>query len=547
MGQSTDEIGTEVSLDELRELLARPAAAPVALALEFVAPDETADAQHSGKAALLPEGHVWRDPVTGTPRVPLQLCEYLAYRTSLAYETKDRIETYLTRCCEGVDLFEFFDSRNDQRFASTHSQGYAFRHEGKAFLIFRGTEGLDDWSFNLADAQTDSFTNPNDRRLRKLRSRFRDVEAIVGDKEPGRHMGFALAWGVLRDQVEAWLKRVEAASGGPIPIVCSGHSLGGAIALLCAFELARKRGPDAIAAVITFGAPDVGAVEFAQVYDRLIGERTVRLESTGDLVPAIMRRWYYCYLYELRHWAKSAFTLEKSASFKSVGQGWSFAQEPPLEPGDIELAILSMKRAAEEAIREAEKRKGEAEAASARPATAGAAAPQGGAAPAAPKAPTTTPTIVTAAPGPDAPSASPQASPPAGSDGGTKAVQGSADATPAGSGSKVVVWVVFGVFIVAGTLIAWYFIRRKLFAHDVQQRYALYLNTLAYQQLRQRYGGDLTKANAALDEHLLRVRGDLSKAPGKYFDIVAKLPVRLEPSRQDPDYLAYLKEKSTFV
>jgi hypothetical protein len=68
------------------------------------------------------------------------------------------------------------------------------------------------------------------------------------------------------------------------------------------FDLARKRSPESVLEVVTFGAPLVGNDEFAAAYQTLLGDRTVRLESSGDIVPVIMRRWYYRRLYFLRQW-----------------------------------------------------------------------------------------------------------------------------------------------------------------------------------------------------------------------------------------------------
>ncbi|CAN0223310.1 unnamed protein product, partial [Phaeothamnion confervicola] len=233
---------------------------------------------------------------------PLQFCEFLAYKTALAYESEDRIRTYLTKYCQGISRIVFFDSGGGRTLAD--AQGYGFVFEQKAFVIFRGTESDNDWVINRTDALTDTLQNPNDNRRKKLVARYGDLLAKTGDPSPGRHAGFAIAWASIKDDVERWLKDVLD-TGDAMSIIYSGHSLGGAMALLGAFDHAREHKPHWISGVVTFGAPLVGGAAFVEAYKRELGDRTVLLESSGDIVPAIMRRWYYRKLYFLRQWVQA--------------------------------------------------------------------------------------------------------------------------------------------------------------------------------------------------------------------------------------------------
>eukprot|EP01018_Ginkgo_biloba_P009048 Gb_34047 [translate_table: standard] len=71
-----------------------------------------------------------------------------------------------------------------------------------------------------------------------------------------------------------------------LSITITGHSLGGALALLSAYEMAAKgvNGPDIPITVISFGAPRVGNSAFR---DRLneIGVKTLRVVNEQDMVP----------------------------------------------------------------------------------------------------------------------------------------------------------------------------------------------------------------------------------------------------------------------
>ncbi len=70
-------------------------------------------------------------------------------------------------------------------------------------------------------------------------------------------------------------------------IAITGHSLGGALAILFATKL-RSLHPDKVKenleSVITFGSPAVGLLAFKKFYGEL-GEKTVRLINSSDAVP----------------------------------------------------------------------------------------------------------------------------------------------------------------------------------------------------------------------------------------------------------------------
>lgn len=494
--------------------------------------------------ALLPDGYDWRatDTAAGS-RVPLQLCEFLAYKTALAYESAARIEAYLQTCCSGITRFRFFDSARDvknQAGVMADAQGYGFVFERRAYVIFRGTESGNDWKINRLDALTSELGSPTDRRTRKLAETYGALLGKLGDPNPGRHVGFCIAWAALKDQVEDWL--AEALEQRAIDqIVYAGHSLGGAMAQIAAFDHARietgyekDRGiaPKLVGAVVTFGAPAVGTPKFVEHFGKLLGDRTVLLESSGDLVPRIMQRWYYRMLYPLRQRIKAGVQahLADNGAFSKVVSPWSFASEPPLSKADIDAAISQLQAAARDALRkvaEQEEKRQKAEDKSQHQASG-----------------TNTDADVRVGSGTASKTAATTKSPTA----------ASPEKAP-----TVVYWVVAGVVVIVVAGVAWYFVRRKLFSHDIEQRYALYLSTLSYQQLRAKHGGNVELANRELEEHLRFIRGDtragaeiaktLANAGGKhtpFFESVQSLPLPIE-IRHDPEFIAYLRHSGTFV
>lgn len=69
------------------------------------------------------------------------------------------------------------------------------------------------------------------------------------------------------------------------PLHFTGHSLGGALATLAAWALAREGFP--VAAVYTFASPRVGNGVWRREYAQALGSRTFRMRCTGDLVPYV--------------------------------------------------------------------------------------------------------------------------------------------------------------------------------------------------------------------------------------------------------------------
>lgn len=138
-------------------------------------------------------------------------------------------------------------------------------------LAFRGTEK------KLADWLTDADCVPQDYQGGKVHRGFLNAftgihREIAGD-------------GTAEDEtVEAIVKKAldEARADGdgpPLPVFVTGHSLGGALALLTA----RLLLPDVTGACYTFGAPRVGDYEFF----RRVKTPVYRIVNSSDVVPRV--------------------------------------------------------------------------------------------------------------------------------------------------------------------------------------------------------------------------------------------------------------------
>lgn len=97
---------------------------------------------------------------------------------------------------------------------------------------------------------------------------------------PGRfHRGF---YNAIQGRWQEILDETSRQSAGK-PVYVTGHSLGGAMAILTAARLANAGLP--VASVYAFAAPRVGDEEFAARYDALLGARTWRFNNNEDIIP----------------------------------------------------------------------------------------------------------------------------------------------------------------------------------------------------------------------------------------------------------------------
>jgi hypothetical protein len=99
------------------------------------------------------------------------------------------------------------------------------------------------------------------------------------DKLFGRvHCGFDEA---IESVLEPIAARVELMPKDK-PLIITGHSLGGALAVLCAFHLG-----DRVDSIYTFGQPRVGNREFAKRSDSIFKGRHFRFVNAQDIVPRL--------------------------------------------------------------------------------------------------------------------------------------------------------------------------------------------------------------------------------------------------------------------
>jgi triacylglycerol lipase len=188
----------------------------------------------------------------------------LANCALLAYSDTGKIITDLSR-----QQFDTVTPCNSDQHV-TDTQAYVAVRRDAAIVAFRGTEPT-----SLRDFGTDF-----EARQVPFESKFQ----IPGW---GRiHEGWADGVAVVLAQVLAALQEHD---DGVRPLWITGHSLGGALAMVAAALLANT-GNHRLAGVYTFGQPRVGDTDFRTRYDQVLRAITFRCVNDRDLVPHVPPR-----------------------------------------------------------------------------------------------------------------------------------------------------------------------------------------------------------------------------------------------------------------
>ena len=176
-------------------------------------------------------------------------------------------EEFLRKHLEGSD-FKLLGTIN-----VAETQGFVCKRIAKnevpyVVVAYRGTEKkISDW---LTDAKALPWVDVNNKKV-KVHRGFREALMVETDSE-GK-TALQLVKDILDDQ------EAKDANNDPLPLFITGHSLGGALALLTTKEIA----PDINGACYTYGAPRVASYEyFADIKTPLF-----RVVNSVDIVPRV--------------------------------------------------------------------------------------------------------------------------------------------------------------------------------------------------------------------------------------------------------------------
>lgn len=168
-----------------------------------------------------------------------------------------------------LEDFKYFNSHDRD------TQAFMFKTDQLIVLAFRGSQELEDWRTNFST------------RLKQFSIKTK-MEPLEEDWTPPRgqvHRGFQSAWHSVEDKVIQQLEKWNKGQAAQMPLLITGHSLGGALATVAAASLVKQKFK--IQGVYTFGQPRVGDWIFATEIGLLLQGKVFRFVNNNDIVPHI--------------------------------------------------------------------------------------------------------------------------------------------------------------------------------------------------------------------------------------------------------------------
>lgn len=166
--------------------------------------------------------------------------------------------------------------------------------DNQAVIVFRGSENDRDWDTNLQIGTREQSWKKEAFReeMKEVAEAVVDEEALVYPKEYGEpsrpvkmHEGFIKAYLSIRDEIHEQVQ-----NSATTQYRVTGHSLGGAIATLCAVDLQYNFGSKAVIEAYTFGSPRVGNAAFSESYQQRV-PNTWRVVNGWDAVAGLPAPW----------------------------------------------------------------------------------------------------------------------------------------------------------------------------------------------------------------------------------------------------------------
>lgn len=194
----------------------------------------------------------------------LRNARILGQAAAISYEDQAACEHW-ARATGFDEDFDFFSSTGVTRHSDT--QGFVAQNRQIVIVAFRGTQPKQriDWLSDF-EAAHEHWDHP------------------IGRVHRGFHKALLAVWGHAIGGKEILPQRLL--NRGDRTVWITGHSLGGALAELCAAQASLvSRVP--VQGVYTFGQPRVGDDAFAQTVHDTFGIRIFRFVNDRDIVPRV--------------------------------------------------------------------------------------------------------------------------------------------------------------------------------------------------------------------------------------------------------------------
>ena len=207
-----------------------------------------------------------------------QLCVE-SYRRSKVEKLGGRDETnddWRSRVKEEASAWGF-DSDRVYCFNNKGAQAILLADAEKVIVAFRGSEELSDWEINFNRLKNKDFSDNYHICLHTGFCRYlNDIWQPYNDPQ-GR---------IEAKGIKAIIE--EEMKNSPKSLWFTGHSLGGAVAVLAAAScIFLDKLPFEVSGVYTYGQPRVGDLRFAKLYNSVLKSKTFRFVNNNDVVTKI--------------------------------------------------------------------------------------------------------------------------------------------------------------------------------------------------------------------------------------------------------------------
>ncbi|MBC6686353.1 lipase family protein [Wolbachia pipientis] len=190
----------------------------------------------------------------------LEMCNFCKISYGNNDERLDsRYKTKAALVNEGYGIIPFYYKKNGT------PAGFVFTKDKEITIAYRGTKDLDDVITDVSAALTQGFLPEG------------------GKMHSGFYNAFCNSLPSLDKVLSDYIKK-QGSEIKDFRINCTGHSMGAALATITALYLKKVKSAEHIR-VVTFGSPRVFDSRGAEIYERLLGENTIRVTNLSDPIP----------------------------------------------------------------------------------------------------------------------------------------------------------------------------------------------------------------------------------------------------------------------